>query len=58
MQSSSFDNCVHDYDVEILNVIDTELQLINTKPVIKSKLKKLLSELKRFKVQTILGEAK
>ena len=46
VQSSSFDNCVHDYNVEILNLIDMEVQLINTKPVIR--------ELKRFKVQTIL----
>ena len=33
---------------------DPDLQLINTKPVIKNKLKVLLSELKEFKVQTIL----
>ena len=38
----------------ILNLFDTELQLINTKPIIKNKLKELLSELKKFKVQTIL----
>ena len=31
-----------------------DLQLINTKPVIKNKLKEFLSELKKFKVQTIL----
>ena len=37
-----------------MNLFDQELQLINTKPVIKNKLKELLSELKRFKVQTIL----
>ena len=30
-------------DVEILNLFDTELQLINTKPVIKTKLKSLLN---------------
>ena len=29
-------------------------QLINTKPVIKTKLKESLSELKNFKVQTVL----
>ena len=40
--------------MEILNIFDPELQLINTKPMIKSKLKELLSELKKFKVQTIL----
>ena len=35
-----------------MNPFDPELQLINIKPVIK--LKELLSELKKFKVQTIL----
>ena len=54
VQSNSSDNCVHHYNVEILNLFDPELQLINTKPVIKNKLKELLSELKKFKVQTIL----
>ena len=54
VQSSSSDNCVHHYNVEILNLFDPELQLINTKPVIKNKLRELLSELKKFKVQTIL----
>ena len=38
----------------ILNLFDPELQLINTKPMIKNKLKELLSELKKFKVQIIL----
>ena len=42
------------YNVEILNLFDPELQLINTKPVIKNKLKELFSELKKFKVQPIL----
>ena len=37
-----------------MNLSDLELQLINTKPVIKNKLKELLSELKNIKVQTIL----
>ena len=50
MQSNSFDNCVYHYNVEILNLFDPELQLINTKLVIKKKLKELLSELKKFKV--------
>ena len=40
--------------VEILYLFNTELQLINTKPVIKNKLNELLSDLKKFKVQTIL----
>ena len=54
MQSNSSDNCVHHYNFEILNLFDLDLQLINTKPKIKNKLKELLSELKKFKVQTIL----
>ena len=54
MQSNSTDNCVHDYNVEILNIFDLELQLINTELVIKNKLKELLSELKKFKVQIVL----
>ena len=45
---------VHHCNVEILNLFDPELKLINTKPVIKNKVKKLLSELKKLKVQTIL----
>ena len=47
-QSNSSDNCLHRYNIEILNLSDPELQLSNTKPVIKSKLKELLSELKKF----------
>ena len=49
-QLNSFDNCVHHYNVEILNLFDSELQLINTKPMIKNKLKELLNESKKFKV--------
>ena len=37
-----------------MNLFNPELQLINTKPMIKNKLKELFSELKKFKVQTIL----
>ena len=54
VQSNSCDNCVHYYNVEILNLFDKELQLIKTKPAIKSKLKELLGALKRLKVQAIL----
>ena len=50
MQSNFFDNCAHYYNIEILNIFDPELQLINTKPVIKNKLNEFLNELKRFKV--------
>ena len=38
----------------MLNILDPELQLVNTKPMIKKKLKELLSELKKFKVETVL----
>ena len=54
VQSNSSNKCVHHYNVEILNLFDPELELINTKPAIKNKLKELLSDLKKFKVQTIL----
>ena len=33
---------------------DSELQLINTKPMIKNKFKEFLNELKKLKVQIIL----
>ena len=55
MESNSSDNCLHHYfNIEILNLFDPELQLINTKPIIRNKLKELLSELKKFRIQTIL----
>ena len=41
IQSHSSDNCIHCYTVEIFNIFDPELQLINTKPMIKNKLKEL-----------------
>ena len=40
VQLNSSDIYVHHYNVEILNHFDPELQLIDTKPVIKNKLKK------------------
>ena len=54
VQWNSSDNCTHRYNVEILNNFNAELQLINSKPMIKNKLKEMLSELKKFKVQAIL----
>ena len=42
MQVSSSDNCVLVYDIKILNLFDPKLLLINTKLVIKNKLKDLL----------------
>ena len=38
-----------------MNLLDLELQLINTKLAIKNKLKALLNELKKFKVQGVLA---
>ena len=55
VQPNSYDNCIHHYNVEILNLFNPELQLINTKPVIKKKTKELLNEFKKFKIQTILA---
>ena len=51
---NSFDNYVHRYNFEILNLFDPELQLINTKSMINSKFKKLLSELKKAKIRLVL----
>ena len=53
LQLNSSDNCVHYYNVEILNLFDPELQLVNIKPMIKNKFKGLLSELKKLKIQTV-----
>ena len=46
VQSNYSDNFIHHYNVEILNLFHPQLKLINTKPMIKNKLKELLSELK------------
>ena len=43
VQSNSSDNCIHHYNIEILNLFHPELQMINIKPVIKNKLKELFS---------------
>ena len=48
LQSNSSDNCIHHYIVEILNLFDSDKQLINTKPVPKNKLKELLNALETF----------
>ena len=42
MQSNAFDSCVHHYNIETFNLFGRELQLINTKPMNKRKLKELL----------------
>ena len=39
MQSKSSDKYAHRYSIEILNLFNVEIQLMNTKPMIKSKLK-------------------
>ena len=39
VQSNPSDNCIHHYNVEFLKLSDPELQLINTKPVIKNRQK-------------------
>ena len=54
MQWDYSNDCVHHCNIEILNLFDSELQLINTKHMIKNKLKELPSELRKFKVETIL----
>ena len=54
IQSSSSENCSCHSNIRILNLFDPDLQLINTKSKIKNKLKELLSELKKFKVNISL----
>ena len=49
MQSKSSDKYGHRYNVEILNLFDPKMQLINTKPIIKDKLKELLSKSLKFR---------
>ena len=39
MQINSSDNCVHRYNIEILNLFNPEIQVINTNSMIKNKLK-------------------
>ena len=36
VQSNSSDNCIYHYHVKMLNLFYPELQLINTKPVLKT----------------------
>ena len=54
MQLDSSNKCMHRYNVVFLNIFDPELQLINSNPMIKSKLKEFLSDLRTFKVHAIL----
>ena len=54
MQPSTSHNCLCHCNTKILNLFEPELQLIKNKPIIKNKLKSLLSELKKIKAQPIL----
>ena len=54
MPSNSTDNSVYHYIIMILNLFHPELQLVNTKPMTKNKLKELLSEFKKVKVKALL----
>ena len=51
MEANSSDNCIYRDNVEVLNIFDLELQLINTKPMIKNNLKELINALKKFEIQ-------
>ena len=48
MFSKHFENCICHFNVKILNLFDPELQLINTKPMIKNKLKELLAKFRQY----------
>ena len=50
MQPNYSNNCISHYNVKTSNIFDPVVQMISTKPLIKSKLKGLLSDLKKFKV--------
>ena len=54
MQSTYSDKYVHPCNIEILNLFNPQLQLSNTKTMIKNKLHKLLCELRKCKIQAIL----
>ena len=54
VETNYSDNSVYQCNVKILSPFDQELQLINTNPLIKNKIKELLNEMKKFKVQAIL----
>ena len=44
--------CASSYNAEILNSLNLELKLENTEPVIKNRLKPLLTELRGFRFYT------
>ena len=51
VHSNSSDNCVYQYNIAILNLFDSELQLINTKPITENIFKDLLCKLKKLKLR-------
>ena len=59
VQSSSSGDCLCCYNIKIMHIYDPELQLINTKHVIKNKLKDLFGDLRKFKaLKMLLSEYK
>ena len=54
VQSNSSDNCIPLYNVKVLNLFDLELQLKDTEYAIKTKIKELLENFKKIKVQTVI----
>ena len=54
MQTNLSNDCMHCYNIRILNLFNRKVQQINIKLMIKSKLKELLNESEKFKVHTTL----
>ena len=48
MQSRSSDNCAHVYNIRILNLFDTEFQLISTKLTIIKQCIKVFNRVKKY----------
>ena len=55
MQSSSSDDCICHFNFNNLILLCLKLQLINTKPKVKNKLKEMLTDLNKINVQKILA---
>ena len=49
IQLNSSDKYVHRYSFDSFNTFDPELQLFNTKPIVKNKSKRFLGELEKFR---------
>ena len=54
IQTNLSNDCMHCYNIRILNLFNRKLQQINIKLMIKIKLKELLNESEKFKVHTTL----